>query len=328
MKKFVQITQTARYLPEKVVTNEELSQRMDTSDEWIRSRTGIEERRVVTDQQTADLCVKVAEQLLQKSALKAEQIDFIIVATMTPDYHSPSTACIVQGRIGASKAFAFDLSAACSGFVFALSTAEKILSASDQYQCGMVIGAETLSKALNWKDRSTAVLFGDGAGGVLLEKKADEPHFLGELLQADGERAMSLTSGKASNDSPFCEEAQQEKEGLMMDGRKIFDFCLRNVTQNIQEILRQNQLSAEAIAYFLPHQANQRMIETIAKKNKIPQEKFLLNMQKYGNTSAASIPILLDEAVESGKIQLGSGQKIVLTGYGGGLTWGSLLLSC
>lgn len=327
MKKFVQITQTARYLPEKVVTNDDLSEIMDTNDEWIRSRTGIEERRVVTDQQTSDLCVKVAEKLLEKANRKASTIDFILVATMTPDYHSPSTACIVQGEIGATKAFAFDLSAACSGFVFALSTAEKILSASDQYQTGIVIGAETLSKSLDWQDRSTAVLFGDGAGGVLLEKTADRPHFLGELLQSDGERAMSLTSGYTANHSPFFQEEMSERRCLAMDGRKIFDFGLRNVSLNIQELLEENHLTEEAVDYFLLHQANKRMIETIAKKVKVPSDKFLLNMQKHGNTSAASIPILLDEAVENGTIRLGSGQKIVLTGYGGGLTWGSLLLS-
>lgn len=328
MEKFVQVTQTARYLPARVVTNQELSRFMDTSDEWIRSRTGIEERRVVTNQQTSDLCIEVAKSLLIKANLSADQIDFIIVATMTPDYHSPSTACLVQGAIEAEKAFAFDLSAACSGFVFALSTAEKLLSGSHQYQRALVIGAETLSKSLDWQDRSTAVLFGDGAGGVLLEKTADQPHFLGELLCADGQRAMSLTSEFTANQSPFFEGDQAVNRCLTMDGRKIFDFCLRNVSANLQELLAKQELTSESIDYFLLHQANKRMIETIAKKAKIPIEKFLLNMQTYGNTSAASIPILLDEAVEDGFIRLGSGQKIVLTGYGGGLTWGSLLLSC
>ncbi|KAF1296832.1 3-oxoacyl-ACP synthase [Enterococcus sp. JM4C] len=321
MSKFGKILSTARYLPTKVVTNDELAQMMDTSDEWIRSRTGIKERHVVTDENTSDLCVKVAEQLINRSGIQPEELDFIVVATMSPDYTSPSVACQVQGMIGAKNAFAFDISAACSGFVYGLSIAEKFIRTGSQY--GLVIGGETLSKLLDWQDRSTAVLFGDGAAGVLIGAQETQS-IQREKIAADGTRNQALTAGFHANTSPFYEEKSESSYCLNMVGRDIFDFALRDVVANIQEVVGDEK---ESVDYFLLHQANERIIEKIAKKLKVPREKFLTNMSSYGNTSAASIPILLDEAVESGKIQLGSKQKVVFTGYGGGLTWGSLLLT-
>lgn len=328
MKGNVRITQTGRYVPQKIVTNDDLSKIMDTSDEWIHSRTGIKERRVATTENTSDLCSQVAKNILEKADLDATEIDFIIVATMTPDYLTPSTACLVQAAIGATKAFAFDVSAACSGFVYGLSIAEKFLI-SGKYQKGLVIGGETLSKALDWEDRSTAVLFGDGAAGALVELTTGDPQFLAEAIHSDGSRGLNLTSGYSENHNPFKEETPKEREfhGLAMAGREIFDFGLRDVSKNILEVLEKAELSKEEIDYILPHQANTRIIDGMAKKIKIPREKFLMNIQNYGNTSAATIPILLDESLENGQLVLGSNQKVVLTGFGGGLTWGSILLS-
>lgn len=206
---FAKISQAAYYVPSQVVTNDDLSKIMDTSDEWIASRTGIKERRISQTEDTGDLASQVAEQLLQKAALKAEEIDFIIVATITPDSMMPSTAARVQAAIGAVNAFAFDLTAACSGFIFALSVAEKLIK-SGQYRKGLVIGAEVLSKTIDWTDRATAVLFGDGAGGVLLEADSSE-HFLAESIHSDGRRGESLTSGNHAISSPFSQESEEDK---------------------------------------------------------------------------------------------------------------------
>ncbi|MBO0424035.1 3-oxoacyl-ACP synthase [Enterococcus plantarum] len=318
MNQHAKITCTSRYVPENAVSNDRLATMMDTSDDWISSRTGIRSRNIVTNENTSDLCIKVAEKLLTKSGKNAEELDFILVATMTPDYGTPSVACLVQGSISANQAFAFDISAACSGFVYALSMGEKLIRTGKKL--GMVIGGETLSKVLDWDDRSTAVLFGDGAAGVLLEA-SDEEHFLNEKLQADGQRATSLTSGYMENKSPFYSGTSESSSYLQMTGRDIYDFSLNDVTNNIREIV------AEDVDYLLLHQANKRIIEKISKKLKVPRDKFLTNMEHNGNTSAASIPLLLDESVEKGVLELGSNQKIVLTGYGGGLTWGSILLT-
>lgn len=323
MRTYTKISQVAHYLPEKIVTNDDLAQLMDTSDDWIRSRTGIRQRYVVAKETTSDLASQVASQLLEKAQLDAEDIDFIIVATITPDASMPSTAALVQAKIGANRAFAYDLSAACSGFVFGLATAEKLI-ASGAYKRGLVLGAETLSKIVDWSDRSTAVLFGDGAGGVLLEAST-QPSFLSELLRTDGGRGASLTAGIHQEETPFSSESLH-KPYLQMEGRSIFEFAVRDVTETIAELLDQYGLSAEQVDYFLLHQANIRLLDKMAKKLGVDQSKFPANMDKYGNTSAASIPILLSECVEEGMLRLDGSQTIVLAGFGGGLTWGTLLL--
>ncbi|HFI0305694.1 TPA: beta-ketoacyl-ACP synthase III [Streptococcus suis] len=323
MRTHAKISQVAHYLPEKIVTNDDLAQRMETSDEWVRSRTGIGQRHVVTDQTTSDLATAVAQDLLEKAQIGAEEIDFIILATMTPDSVMPSTAALVQAKIGATKAFAYDLVAACSGFVYALSTAEKLI-ASGRYQKGMVIGAETLSRVVDWSDRSTAVLFGDGAGGVLLEACV-QPSFLGEILRTDGSRGASLTAGIDQKCTPFS-DATCSQPYIQMEGRAIFEFATRDVTGTIAELLSQQGLLADRIDFYLLHQANSRILDKMARKLGVASEKFPANMDKYGNTSAASIPILLSECVEAGTLRLDSGQTVVLAGFGGGLTWGTLLL--
>ncbi|HFD1740998.1 TPA: beta-ketoacyl-ACP synthase III [Enterococcus faecium] len=318
MEQFGMITATASVLPEKIITNNDLSKMMDTSDEWISSRTGIRERRCVTNQETSDLCILVAEKLIKQKNLNPKDLDFILVATMSPDYTTPSVAAQVQGKLGATHAIAFDISAACSGFVYALSMAEKMIRCGSTK--GLVIGGETLSKLIDWSDRTTAVLFGDGAGGILLEANPQKK-LLKEKLAADGTRSSSLTAGYRQNKNPFYSEDSEGSYYLQMTGRDIFDFAVRDVANNIQEVMKD-----KPVDYLLLHQANLRIIEKIARKVKMPQEKFLTNMDKYGNTSAASIPILLDEAVSSGKITLGKQQKVIFTGYGGGLTWGSILM--
>lgn len=321
MTNFGKITATASYLPEKIVTNHQLAEIMDTSDEWIYSRTGIKERRIAINQNTSDLCIEVARQLLEKSETQPEELSFIIVATMTPDYQSPSVACLVQGSIGAKNAMAFDLSAACSGFVYALSMAEKLIQTGSKK--GLVIGGEVLSKVMDWEDRSTAVLFGDGAGGVLLESSPTQ-FIHKEILKADGSRALSLTSGFSESRNPFQEtEDSKNSSCLKMDGRDIFDFATRDVAKTIADLID----GEKDISYFLLHQANARLLDKIARKLDKPREQFLQNMASYGNTSAATIPILLDEAVRDQKIILGENQKVVLSGFGGGLTWAAMLLT-
>ncbi|MGM0181682.1 3-oxoacyl-[acyl-carrier-protein] synthase III [Enterococcus sp. AZ150] len=318
MTKYGRIVASASYTPAQIVTNDDLAKKMDTSDEWIYSRTGIKQRHIARDENTSDLCIQVAQKLLHEATLEANQLDFIIVATMSPDFQTPSVASMVQGAIGATNAFAFDMSVACSGFVYGLSIADKLIQGGATY--GLVIGGEVLSKMVDWQDRSTAVLFGDGAGGVVL-KASEQQMILIDDLHSDGTRFDALTSGCVAVEN-------QEKEAktlspLQMNGRAIFDFATREVMASTREMLG-DQLAD--VDYFLLHQANSRILDIFARKLKVPRERFLQNMQNYGNTSAATIPLLLDEAIQAGTITLGSRQKIVMTGFGGGLTWGNLLL--
>lgn len=315
MVSYGRITATASYLPPKVVTNDDLAKVMETSDEWIASRTGIRQRHIAENENTSDLCIRVANTLLQKAKKQSSDLDFIIVATMTPDYHTPSVACMVQGAIQATNAYAFDISVACSGFVYALSLANKLIQTGAK--CGLVIGGEVLSKMLDWQDRSTAVLFGDGAAGVVLEA-SDQPMIVKEKLYSNGSLGQALTSGLVETT-----DYQKTVHPLQMEGRAIFDFATRTVVQSVKELLADE---AQSVDYFLLHQANARILDIFAKKLQVPREKFLQNIQHYGNTSAATIPLLLDEAVGDGTIILGGKQKIILTGFGGGLTWGNLLL--
>jgi 3-oxoacyl-[acyl-carrier-protein] synthase-3 len=236
---------------------------------------------------------------------------------MSPDYTSPSVACQVQGELGAKQAMAFDIAAACAGFVYALATAENFMRAG--MQRGIVIGGEKTSKLLDWQDRSSAVLFGDGAAGVLLEAN-EKASIIKQMLRADGERANSLTSGFRKNSNIF-HEGPETSATLAMDGRGIWNFALNDVTKSLKEFIGE-----ETVDYYLLHQANKRIIEKIARKMNEPIEKFPMNLMNYGNTSAASIPILLDELIEANILSLNSNQKVVLTGYGGGLAWGNLLI--
>ena len=321
---YAKISQVAHYAPSQVVTNDDLAKIMDTSDEWISSRTGIKRRHLSRTESTSDLATKVANQLLKKANINANELDFIIVATITPDSMMPSTAARVQANIGAHHAFTFDLTAACSGFIFALLMAEKLIS-SGRYQKGLVIGSETLSKVLDWSDRSTAVLFGDGAGGELLESSSKQ-HFLAESQFTDGSRGESLTCGKVGLSSPYSEKGEVAPY-LTMDGRKIFDFAIRDVAKSIKNTIESSDIQVEDIDYLLLHQANIRILDKMAKKIGAAREKLPANMMEYGNTSAASIPILLSECVEKGLIHLDGSQTVLLSGFGGGLTWGTLIVT-
>ena len=316
---FAKISQVAHYAPAQVVTNDDLSKIMDTSDQWIRSRTGIQERRISLNENTSDLATNVAYQLLEKSGLAPEELDFVLVATISPDSSMPSVAARVQGAIGAVNAFAFDITAACSGFIFALATAEKLIK-SGAYKKGLVIGSEVLSKTLDWSDRTTAVLFGDGAGGVLQEE-TEEEHFFGESLNTDGSKG-GLESGASAVISPYSDESDQPNPYMQMDGKAIFDFAVKTVSKSIKALVEEKGEPD----YFLLHQANIRILDIMAKKIDVSRDKFLANMMSYGNTSAASIPILLSENVANGTLKLDSGQTILLSGFGGGLTWGSLIV--
>lgn len=316
------IVQSARVVPERVVTNDELATFMDTSDEWIQPRTGIRQRHIVSTEDTSDLAVGVATKLLNQAGLTADQLDFILVGTMSPDTLSPSVAQIVQGKIGATNAFAWDLSAACSGFVYTLSMASALLTT--RYQRGLVIGAEVLSKLVDWDDRSTAVLFGDGAAGVLLERTGAETGLLTESLKTFGERSEFLTAGQQRNANYFAGELKAADPYFKMNGREVYNFATREVPAVLNEALAKASLTPDEIDYYLLHQANGRIVSSIAKRFGQPIEKFPTNMALYGNTSAASIGILLDELREAGTIK--PGQTIAIAGFGGGLTVGALII--
>ncbi len=322
----LKITQTAHYAPSKVVSNDDLAQMMDTSDEWIRSRTGIGNRHVVTDEDTTDLVVNVAKDLLTKGQVDPETINFIIVATASASEAVPTAAACVQKAIGAKNAFVFDLNAACSGFIYGLGVVRGLFT-SPAYQKGILIGAEVLSKYANWEDRSTAVLFGDGAGGILLEKN-NEPGelFLGEDLLSMGDLGDKITMAGTTNISPFSQGATDNNpdKWVHMDGRAVYTFATRNVPKSINRALEQANLTVEDVDLFILHQANARIVDVIARKLKQPLEKFPMNIEEYGNTSAASIPILFDELNAAGKLK--PGMTVVLSGFGGGLTLGTEII--
>ncbi|MGX7051708.1 beta-ketoacyl-ACP synthase III [Leuconostoc palmae] len=315
----LKIVASAKQLPEKIVTNDELSTMMETNDEWIFSRTGIHERHIVTTENTSDLATSVAEQLLNKANILASDLDFIIVSTMSPDTLSPSTAAIVQGNIGAERAFAFDLSAACSGLIYGMSVASSLLSV--RYRRGIVIGAEVLSKLVNWEDRTTAVLFGDGAAGVLIERTEESIGLLSEELRTFGDKGHHLVAGRLANQNPFSGEISTLDPYFAQNGREVYNFATREVPEALENALKKADLTANDIDYYLLHQANARIVSSIAKRFGQPIEKFPMNMSNNGNTSAASVGLLLDDLIESGKVH--SGQKIAFVGFGGGLTVGA-----
>jgi 3-oxoacyl-[acyl-carrier-protein] synthase-3 len=317
----VKIIQTASFVPQKVVTNDELSKIMDTSDEWISTRTGIKQRHISLDENTSVLCTRVAKQLLTQSGWSAESLDLIIVATMSPDSYTPATAALVQGNIQAQNAVAFDISAACSGFIYALEVAKRFLSSPDIKRV-MVIGGEVLSKVLDWQDRTTAVLFGDGAAGVLLAKdETKQSQILATDLKTFGDQGKNLIAGTTQAICQFPNTQDEKLEAFQMDGREVYKFATHEVPISIERACQKADISLDEVTHFILHQANARIIQSIAKRLKQPLDKFGLNIADYGNTSAASVPLLLDELNKKG--QLKRGQIIVLSGFGGGLTVGT-----
>lgn len=315
---------TAAKVPEQVITNEDLSKIVDTSDEWISQRTGIKERHISAGENTSALVIDVAKQLLEKTEVPGESIDLIVVASVTPDYGTPSLACMVQKEIGAKNAVAFDVVAACSGFMFALSTADKYIK-SGMFENAIVIGGETLSKIVDWTDRATCVLFGDGAGGAYVEK-SQEAGVVHENLGSAGELYDILTEGYTNCSNAFNDIPTEidSKWYVNMNGREVFKFATKNVVRSMKRVMEEAQVDRDEIKYIVPHQANVRIVEVVSKKLGISMEKFYMNMERYGNTSSASIPMALNELNERGLLE--RGDKIMLSGFGGGMTWGTMLI--
>lgn len=320
--KSVEIIGTGSYVPQRVVTNDELSAIVETSDEWISTRTGISERRISLGENTSDLAAKAALDALKNAKLVAKDIELIIVATTSPDSFVPSTACIVQELIGASNAVCFDISAACTGFIFALNTAAQYIK-TGEYKTALVVGSEVLSKIMNWKDRNTCVLFGDGAGAAVL--KAGEEGIIKTYIASDGVKGREFLHCFASQvKNPFMNNSVDTVDKINMNGKEVFKFAVRVMANSIEKVLDDSQNSIEDIDYIVPHQANIRIIDFVAKKLKIDKDKFFINLNKYGNTSGASIPLALDEMNKKGLLKKGS--KVIFVGFGGGLTWGSVLV--
>jgi len=329
MMRYAHIVGWGRYLPDRAVSNDELSHLVDTTDEWIYQRTGIRARHIAAAHETtATLAFEAAARALAVADLHPSQVELIIVATSTPGHMFPSTACLVQDYLGAGRAGAFDLSAACSGFVYALQMAAQSI-ATGAVRNAVVIGAETMSRVLDWSDRGTCVLFGDGAGAVVLKGSSVPGGVVATTLRSDGSggdllclpalyhNPVPITGAEFSHNG-------HHKNTVEMDGRQVYRFATNVIASSIQDVLKMAQMRLEDVALIIPHQANTRIIETAAKKLKVPLEKFYLNVEHTGNTSAASIPIALCEAVEEGRLK--PDDNLVLVGFGGGLTWGASLV--
>ncbi|MFQ6389675.1 beta-ketoacyl-ACP synthase III [Priestia aryabhattai] len=299
-----------RYVPEKVVTNLDLEKVMDTSDEWIRTRTGIQERRIAADNEdTSDLAYKAAVEALHKANVEAEDIDMIIVATVTPDQPFPTVSCMLQEKLGAKKAASYDVSAACAGFMYGMITAKQFIE-TDAYKHILVVGVEKLSKITDWDDRNTAVLFGDGAGAVVMGPVSEGRGILSFELGSDG------TGGKHLY--------QNELDHIVMNGREVFKFAVRQMGESAVNVIEKAGLTKEDVDFLVPHQANIRIMEAARQRLDLPEEKMSKTIQYYGNTSAASIPISIVHELEAGKIQ--DDDLIVMVGFGGGLTWGAIAI--
>lgn len=321
----IKICGTGSALPARTVTNDDLSKIMDTSDEWISSRTGIRTRHLAVDETTTGMSVEAARIALAEAGIEPEELDLIIAATLSPDHILPTLACEVQAALGANRAVAFDLHAACSGFLFSMNTAAAYME-SGIYKNALVIGAETLSKMIDWTDRGTCVLFGDGAGAAVLRNLPEDGSGAGlkSFVQySDGTRGGVLACGNRPVNHPFADH-ETENEYVTMDGQAVYKFAVSTVPKVVIETVEKAQCELSDIDHFVLHQANQRIIESVAKRLKQPVEKFPMNLQECGNISAASVPILLDSLNKRGRIQ--KGERIVLAGFGAGLTWAAAVI--
>ena len=321
----VSIIGTGSYLPEKILTNEELSKIVDTTDEWITTRTGIRERRMAApDEHTSDMATKAAIKAMEQAEISAADIDLILVATATPDMLFPATACFVQKKIGATKAACLDISAACAGFLFGVEIAQQFIT-SHTYDIVLVIGAEKLSSITNWTDRNTCVLFGDGAGAAILKHRGSAHGVISTHIGSDGEYSDILYMPGGGSRCPITREnADQNLATIHMSGKEVYKQAVTAMLSAAQKALTKAGLTIEDIACVIPHQANLRIIEAIADRLKIPLDRFYVNLDKYGNTSAAAVAIALDEANRSGRIK--SGDYILMIVFGGGLTWASTII--
>jgi 3-oxoacyl-[acyl-carrier-protein] synthase III len=315
---YSKVAGTGSYLPEKILTNQDLERMVDTSDEWIRTRTGIAQRHIAADNEMAsDLALNASRQAMAAAGVTAADIDLIIVATTTPDVIFPSTACILQDKLGVNDCPAFDVQAVCSGFIYALATADMFIRAG-KCHTALVVGTEIYSRILDWTDRSTCVLFGDGAGAVVLTQ-SDQPGILSSHLHADGSYSKILAAPGS-----ICGGKVQGKPFVIMEGNVVFKFAIKVLEDVVREALAENNLEVSDIDWLIPHQANIRIIISTANKLGLPMEKVVATLDRHGNTSAASIPLALDIAVRDGRIK--SGQLVLLEGVGGGFTWGAVLV--
>jgi 3-oxoacyl-[acyl-carrier-protein] synthase-3 len=325
MRRSASVIATGAYLPSRVLTNAELEKTVDTSDEWIQSRTGIKERRIAAeDEFTSDMGAKAAQQALAAAGIDPLEIDLIIVATCTPDTIFPSTACHIQGKIGAMRAAAFDLQAACSGFLYAMITADQFI-AGGIYKTILVVGAEKLSSIVNWKDRNTCVLFGDGAGAVILRHRPGSRGILGFHLGSDGTQTEILSLPAGGCRVPLtADAAANQLNCIQMQGKEVYRQAVSAMNRSAEECLERAGCKPEQIRWFIPHQANFRIVEAVAQRMGVSMEHFIINLDRYGNMSSACIPVALHETMAAG--QLHKGDLILLVTFGGGLTWGSLIL--
>jgi 3-oxoacyl-[acyl-carrier-protein] synthase-3 len=320
------ISAVSHYVPEKILTNTDLEKMVETNDEWIRARTGIRERHILEKGATSDLAIKAVQQVLVNRGISAEEIDLIIVATITPDMMLPATACIVQDKIGARNAWAFDLNAACSGFLYALSVGARFIETGVHSKV-VIVGADKMSSITDYTDRNTCILFGDAAGAVLLEP-IDEGEYgiIDQRLYSDGAGGAFLhMKGGGSLNPPTHETIDKKMHYVFQDGKSVFKSAVVGMADVTEEILRRNNLKGEDIAWLVPHQANLRIIDATAQRMGIDHSKVMINIDRYGNTTAATIPICLSEWWQTG--QLKRGQKIVLAAFGAGYTWGAMLVN-
>ena len=315
------ITGTGGYLPERIMDNAELEQMVDTSDEWIKSRTGVVKRHIAAeDEMTCDLAEHAARRAMEAASVSADDVDLIIVATTTPDLVFPSTACLLQERLGVRGSAAFDIQAVCTGFIYALSVADKFIKTGAANKA-LVVGAETLSRIIDWTDRDTCVLFGDGAGAVILEA-SEQPGIVSTFLHADGQHKdlLKVPVGISTNYAAI----QEGSAYMQMQGNEVFKVAVNTLGRIVDETLAANNLEKKDIDWLVPHQANTRIISATAKKLDMPLDKVIVTIDQHGNTSAASVPLALDVAVRDGRIR--RGDKLLLEAFGGGFTWGSALV--
>jgi 3-oxoacyl-[acyl-carrier-protein] synthase-3 len=319
------IIATGSYLPENVITNQDLEKIVETSDDWITERTGIKQRRIVNDDQaTSDLAFEAASIALKRAHLKPRDIDLIIVATITPDMPFPSTACILQDRLGAKNAAAFDVNAACSGFLYGLHIANSLIRSGTNQRI-LLIGAEVLSKVTDWQDRTTCILFGDGAGAAIIEATKEKRGVLSTHINSDGSLSELICLPGGGSRNPCSKETILKRLNFIkMKGNETFKVAVRTLEELVVKTLADNKLDPSQLSLLIPHQANIRIIQATAKRLNMPMDKVFVNIEKFGNTSAASVPIALDEAVQTGRIQ--DGDYILLEAFGGGLTWASALI--
>ena len=324
-KRTVSIIGTGSYLPERVLTNAELEKTVDTNDEWIVTRTGIKERRIAADDEsTSDLAANAARAAMENAGITADEIDLILVATITPDMFFPSTACFVQTKIGAKNAACFDVSAACSGFLYAVEIAQQFIT-SHTYDTILVIGAEKLSSIVDWTDRNTCVLFGDGAGAAILRHRGGGHGVISTFMGSDGGLSDILYIPGGGSKFPINKDnADQRLNCIKMNGKETYKHAVTSMLEATQRVLADANLKPEDLACIIPHQANLRIIEAIAHRLKIPMDRFMINLDRYGNTSAAAVAIALDEANRTGRMQVGD--YVLLVVFGGGLTWASSVI--